>query len=37
MNFKDTATVGSGEIRKLGQLDRNKRDGRCFDTFQVNY
>lgn len=30
------ATVGSGEIRKLGQLDRNKGDGSCFDAFQVN-
>lgn len=24
MNFKDMATVGSGEIRKLGRLDGNK-------------
>lgn len=36
MNFKDMATVGSGEIRKLGRLDGNKRDGSYFDTFQVN-
>lgn len=27
MNFKDMASMGSGEIRKLGQLDRKKA---CF-------